>query len=103
MSHTFLSIDMNLIPQATKDSVPNFWKGLFSNDKSRMIIDGKNIHGELVHTQKTLSAWLQWSGNPQELTTQLLSTAIEYTRKELELERANVNSIWYRGEDNNDD
>ena len=42
MAHTFLSLDMDLIPQSTKDNVPTFWQGLFSNDQSRILIDGYN-------------------------------------------------------------
>lgn len=95
MTHTFLSLDMNLIPQSTKDNVPTFWKGLFSNDLSRMLIDGKNGKGDLVHTQEALSFWLQWSENPQEIITQLLSTAIEYTGTEIKAAQNNIDSIWY--------
>ena len=95
MAHTFLALDMNLIPQSTKDNVPTFWKGLFSNDNSRMLIDGKNEKGELVHTQNTLSAWLQWSDNPQEIISQLLSTSTEHTKEGFKAEKLNVKSIWY--------
>lgn len=95
MSHTFLSLDMNLIPQSTKDNVPTFWKGRFSNDKSRMLIDGYNEKRELVHTQSTLSAWLQWSQNPEEIQAQLIATSIEYTKEEIKALRNDVNSIWY--------
>jgi len=95
MAHTFLALDMNLIPQSTKDNIPTFWQGLFSNDNSRMLIDGRNEEGELVHTQSTLEAWLQWSTNPQEIITQLLSTAIEYTSEQVKSEKRDMNSIWY--------
>ena len=60
MPHTFLAIDMLLIPQSTKRNVPTFWGGLFSNDgvknangewgkePSRMLLDGRNEEGEIV-------------------------------------------------------
>ncbi len=95
MSHTFLSLDMSLIPQTTKDNVPTFWQGVFSNDESRILIDGYNERRELVHTQKTLSAWLQWSSNPLETQQQILETAIEYTAEQIKKEQNNVNSIWH--------
>lgn len=93
--HTFLSLDMNLIPQSTKDNVPTFWKGLFSNDNSRMLIDGKNEKGELVHPIQVLQAWLQWSDNTNTLIQSLLDSAIEYTTQEIQTEQQNINSIWY--------
>ncbi len=95
MSHTFLALDMNLIPQSTKDNVPTFWKGMFSNDGSRMLIDGYNEQGSLVHPQAVLDAWLQWENNPEETQELLIGTAIEYTAQEIKLEQSNPNSIWY--------
>lgn len=95
MSHAFLALDMSLIPQSTKDNVPTFWNGLFSNDGARMLIDGYNDKGVLVHPQNTLDAWLQWVENPLETQEQLISTAIEYTAQEIKLEKQDINSIWY--------
>ena len=107
MAHTFLSLDMGLIPQSTKNNVPTFWKGLFSNDAeydesgkmtkepSRMLIDGYNDKRELVHPMQVLQAWTQWSDNPQETITQLLSSAIEYTPIEIKAEKGDINSIWH--------
>ena len=54
MAHSFLSLDMNIIPQSTKDNVPTFNSALFSNDNSRMLIDGRNGKGELVHPMTVL-------------------------------------------------
>ena len=98
MAHTFLALDMKLIPQSTKDNVPTFWQGLFSNDQSRMLIDGYSEQGVLVHPQATLGAWLQWSSNPQEIQDNLLAEASEYTSAELTALKNDVNSIWYVGE-----
>ena len=95
MSHTFLSLDMNLIPQSTKDNVPTFWQGLFSNDKSRMLIDGYNEQGVLVHPQVTLNAWLQWSGSPQEIQEKLIGQAIQHSSIEFSALKSDINSIWY--------
>jgi hypothetical protein len=95
MSHTFLALDMGLIPQSTKDNVPTFWQGLFSNDNTRMLIDGRNNSGELVHPQTVLGAWLQWSDNPKGIELEIISTAIEYTAEEIKAEQQDISSMWY--------
>ena len=95
MAHSFLSLDMNLIPQSTKDNVPTFYSALFSNDNSRMLIDGRNGKGELVHPMTVLLAWTQWSANPSEAVQAILEDAIEYTTDEFNALRGDVNSIWY--------
>ena len=94
-SHTFLALSMDLIPQSTKDNVPTFSQGLFSNDNSRVLIDGYNAQGVLVHPQATLDAWLQWSVNPQAIQDALLTEASEYTKDEFMALKSDVNSIWY--------
>jgi len=96
MPHTFLSLDMDLIPQSTKDNVPTFWQGLFSNDNSRMLIDGRSEEGELVHPPQVLQAWLQWSDNPAEEIQKILDNSIEYTKIEYLTLKDDVNSIWYK-------
>ena len=95
MAHSFLSLDMNLIPQSTKDNVPTFYSALFSNDNSRMLIDGRNGNGELVHPMTVLLAWTQWSANPSEVVQAILDDAIEYTSDEFHALRSDINSIWY--------
>ena len=95
MPHTFLALDMALIPQSTKDNVPTFWQGLFSSDDSRMLIDGYNEKQELVHPQSTLDAWLQWESDPQSILDAILSSAIEYTKEEFNAEKLDINSIWF--------
>ena len=95
MAHTFLSLDMILIPQSTKDNVPTFWHGMFSKDNSRMLIDGRNLNGDLVHPQEVLSAWLQWSDSPLETQELIISTAVEYTAIEIKTEQQDRDSIWY--------
>lgn len=105
--HTFLSLNMSLIPQSTKDTAKAFWGGMFSNDAvydqqgnmtmepSRMLIDGRNAQGELVHTDATFNKWLQHEANPQAIKELIISNAIEYTRAQLDELTNNPNSIWY--------
>ncbi len=95
MAHTFLALDMNLIPQWTKDNVPTFWKGRFSNDNSRMLIDGYKENGELVHPQFVLDAWLGGVSNKEEVQAQLIGEAIEYTKEEIASETNDPISSWY--------
>ncbi len=95
--HTFLALDMNIIPQSTKDNVPSFWRGKFSNDQSRMLIDGHKDNGDLVHPMQVLKQWLVgFSDEEAELKiNELLSTAIEYTKEEFKQESSKPESIWY--------
>tara|TARA_R100000541_G_scaffold21420_1_gene31339 strand:+ start:199 stop:501 length:303 start_codon:yes stop_codon:yes gene_type:complete len=93
--HSFLALDMNTIPQATKDNVPTFWLGKFSNDKSRMLIDGYDSKRDLVHSQHVLDSWLQWEQNPQETQDLILSNAIEYTYEQVMSLTSDKSSIWY--------
>ena len=95
MSHTFLSLDMSLIPQATKDNIPTFWFGLFSSDGKRMMIDGRGSKGELVHPDSTLEKWLQWELEPLAAKDIIISSAIEYTSEQYRNSRDDINSIWY--------
>lgn len=96
--HTFLSVDMNLIPQETKNNVPTFWLGVFSNDYTRMLLDGKDSEGKLVHSTEVIESWLQWSENPEEVMQELLGTAKEYTKIEILEEQQKLTSIWYIGD-----
>jgi len=86
---------MQLIPQTTKDNVTTFWHGMFSNDKSRMLIDGRNPEGVMVHPMTTLRSWTQWSDNPDAIIQTLLDSALEITTEEIKAEQQDVNSIWY--------
>lgn len=95
MAHTFLSLDMNLIPQSTKDNVPTFYSALFSNDNSRILIDGRNDKGELVHPIAVLLKWTQWDADPESAIQALLDDAIEYTTEEFNTLKSDVNSIWH--------
>ena len=95
MSHTFLSLDMSLIPQETKDNVPTFNSCLFSNDMTRLLLDGRSISGQLVHAMPVLLSWVRWSDNQQEAVDLILSSAIEYTAEEFISLKENPDSIWY--------
>ena len=95
MAHTFLSLNMDLIPQSTKDNVPTFYSALFSNDNSRILIDGRNDKGELVHPMSALLAWTQWSKNPVDVVQALIDNSIEYTNEQYIIESNDLNSIWY--------
>lgn len=94
MAHTFLSLDMNLIPQTTKDNVPTFYSGLFSNDNSRMLIDGRNGKGELVHSWEAILSWLQWETDPLSTLNKIVDSSIEYTAQEFAALKNDVDSIW---------
>jgi hypothetical protein len=95
MAHTFLSLDMNLIPQATKDNVPTFYSALFSNDNTRMLIDGRNDKDELVHSWEALLSWLQWEPDPLATLNAIVDNSIEYTFSEYSSLKGDTNSIWY--------
>lgn len=98
---------MTLIPNETKNNVPTFWGARFSNDgvlgmggvytnePTRILIDGYNEDGELVHPDFVLRSWLGWSENHDEIISEILSTAIEYTKDEFIARTKDVNSIWY--------
>jgi hypothetical protein len=98
---------MSLIPQSTKDTAKAFWGGVFSNDAvynqdgsmtmepSRMLIDGRNSKGELVHTDATFNKWLQHEANPKAIKDLIISNAIEYTAEEMQEQINNPNSIWH--------
>lgn len=99
MSHTFISLDMNLIPKSTKENDPTFSGGLFSNDNSRMLIDGRNESGQMVHPMAALLKWTQWSDNPEQVVNALIAGSIEHTMEEFMLLKNNINSIWYADRD----
>lgn len=95
MSHTFLALVVADIPQETKDYIPNFWLGKFSNDKARLLIDGYNIDGELVQPDNVLAEWLQWEADPMKKANELIASSIEYTKDELLALYKDPESIWY--------
>lgn len=111
--HTYLALDMNAIPESTKQYVPTFWRGKFSNDGIRndddngwikepslMLIDGYNEKGELTHPMPVLKKWLVgFSDEDAEIKIQeLMDTAIEYSQSEIKTEMMDENSIWYEAQ-----
>lgn len=95
MSHTFLALDTSLIPQATKDNVPTYSQGCFSNDGHFLMIPAYNEQGVLVHPQATFNVWLQWESDPQATLQLILDNAIEYSLEQLQSMREDPNSIWH--------
>lgn len=97
MSHTFLSIKTELIPQETKDNLPEYGSCFFSNDGSRVLIDGYNELNNIVIAQETINNWLQWSENPAAVIAVMMhpDNVINYTKEEFKSEKLDVNSIWY--------
>ena len=107
MSHTFLSLKTNLIPQETKDNLPEYGSCLFSNDAdknngepSRILIDGYNDLNKIVMSDKTISSWLQWSENPSAVIAVMMhpDNVVNYTKAQIKAEKVDVNSIWYKNE-----
>jgi len=109
MTHTFIALNMPLIPLETKKYIPTFWGARFSNDgvkdsegiyttePSFLLLDGYNDSRELVHSMQVLRAWTQWADDPDEVIQNLLDTAIEYTAEEINIEQRDVDSMWFIG------
>ena len=97
MAHTFLSLRVDLIPQETKDNLPEYGTCLFSNDGTRVLIDGYNELNNIVLSQDTINNWLQWSDNPSAIIAVLMhpDNVINYTKEQIKLEQKDINSIWY--------
>lgn len=109
--HNFLALKTELIPQETKNNLPEYGLCLFSNDSasnggepSRVIIDGYNNSNQIVHAQSIIDTWLQWSENTAGIIAVLMhpDNIVNYTSHQLSLERRDINSIWYTEEDNSE-
>lgn len=108
--HTFLSIDLSLLHKNTRNSPQAKSIGMLSNDGSRRVIDGYSLNADgsykldvnndkiLVHTDKIMKAWVKIPENAATTQSQILSEAIEYTAAEFDVERNDVNSIWFVGD-----
>jgi len=97
MAHNYIPLNTDLIPEETKENVPTFKLGCFSNDGKRYLIPGYTETGELAHDAGLLLSWLQWEANPQEALNHLIEEATPFvmTLDELKSNRLDVNSIWY--------
>ena len=93
--HTFLSLKMDLIPQATKENVPSFWFTKISEDGSCLLIDGYDEQGSCVINNATWLDWLQWETNPEATKNLIVAEAIEYTQEEMFESFSDITSVWY--------
>ena len=105
MAHSFISIKTSLIPQATKDNLPEYGSCLFSNDgtdivePTRVLIDGYNELNNSVLAQQTINTWLQWSPNPAAIIAVIMhpDNVVVYTKAQIRAEKSDSSSIWYEG------
>ena len=87
-NYTFLSLDKSLIKPNIRNNAQSF--GLLSNDGSRCLIDGYNDKGELV-TELAFKNWIKIPEHANADAALILSTAIEYTKEEIQAEKADTN------------
>ena len=103
--HTFLSVDLSLLPLGVRYSANSKALGLFSNEdeSTRLLIDGYLIGSDgeyllddggkvLVHTDGVMNSW-------SNSHTEIIASAIEYTEDQYLAEKSNINSIWYLGDE----
>lgn len=83
--HGFLMIPTALIPQWTKDNVPNYSLGLFSNDNSMMMIDDAH----------PVSTYQKWLGPNFHMYDQFRAMCQVVTAEEFKAMRADPLSVWY--------
>lgn len=97
MSYSYMPLNMNLIPESTKNNIPTFWGGTFSSDNTRKIEPGYHSDGTIAHDITTLLAWLQWEVDPQATLNLILEEAKQHemTKEQFQEAKNNVNSIWY--------
>lgn len=84
--HTYLAIPVSVIPQWTKDNIPTYPYGYFSNNNSYMLID--NAHPE--------STYFKWLGPNANLLPDILNASIVYSQEEINQLKEDPLSIWYR-------
>ncbi len=97
MAYNYIALDMNLIPQETKDNVSAFLEGTISNDNTRYLMPGYNHNGDLVQDSGLILSMLQWEKDPQAKLNELISPENSYvmTLKELKAAKLDPQSIWY--------
>lgn len=83
--HKFLMIPVSVIPQWTKDNVPTYGAGMFSNDGQFMLIDD-------AHPETT---YLRWLGPNADQLPAVLAAATRVTKSEFEQLLADPLSSWY--------
>lgn len=85
--HKFIVIPTAVIPQWTKDNVPTYSLGCFSNDGGLMLIDD-------AHTIDTYQKWLGPNFN---LLDSIMAASQKVTAEELASLRSDPQSVWYVG------
>jgi len=95
--YSFLALDLNLIPQSTKDNTPNFWKQRFNASQTRLLVCGYDAERNLVHTGDTFNRWLEGVSEDEraQLISDILNTAQEFTYQEITDLTNDINSEWY--------
>lgn len=92
MLHNFLIIETALIPQWTRDNVPGYAYGCFSNDGKYILIDN-------AHPLSTYYTWLGQSPDVDNILQQLLLDSTAISEQEILDFRKDPASIWYFGEE----
>lgn len=85
MAHSFLAIPVSIIPDWTKQNVPTYSMGYFSNDGSLMLIDN-------AHTEGTYKRWLGPNFNQ---LPNIIANSTELSYEQLLQLQNDNNSIWY--------
>lgn len=83
--HGFLMVPTALIPQWTKDNVPNYSLGLFSNDNSLMLIDD-------AHPVNTYQKWL---GPNFHMLETIMAASVSVTAEQFQAMCVDPLSVWY--------
>lgn len=89
--HSFLSIPVSAIPEETKNNMPTYDKGYFSNDGSQLLIDD-------AHPDETFAKWLGMISDEQgcaEKIAYIRSLSTPYSKEQFQEELNNPESIWY--------
>lgn len=83
--HTFLVVPLSLVPEWTKQNVPNFDMAVRSNDGLYLLID--NAHPE--------STYLKWLGPNKDTLLSMLQASTVVSYEELVQLRTDPDSIWF--------
>jgi len=84
---TYLAIPVAVIPDWTKQNIPTYPLGLFSNDGAYMLID--NAH--------PLSTYEKWLGPNIALLDSIIAASTVYSHDEINELKLQPDSIWFRG------
>lgn len=85
MSHGFLILPVAVIPEWTKQNVPTYPLGSFSNDGAEMLIDDAH----------PISTYQKWLGPNFHLLDSIMAASVKVTGDELKAMRADPQSAWY--------